>query len=560
MTGDLPRIVVTGASGLVGRHFIESAKDDYLIYALGRRAQHEVGVREHPNIRWIQVDIGNKEALLELAEKVKEQGRVEQVLHLAGYYDFEYGDNPEYQRTNIGGTANVLEMSRLLGIERFIFASSLAACSFPQPGEVLDETSPPDADFAYAHSKRIGEEMLATYSGHFSGTVLRLAAVVSDWCEYAPLYFFLNTWLAGRWDSRVLGGRGNTAITYIHVRDLVKLILAILMRSRSLPDYCVYVASPDGTISHNQLYELANRFFYGHVPRALFMPKFLAYPGILVRQILGAITNRPPFERIWMLRYMDRQLVVDSRRTREALDWEPAERDHVLRRVLFMVENMTSHPAEWSQRNLAAMNRVAQRANLLIYEELNAVKDRLMRKLAARLLAPERSQRLVYLKSLPPQEQRQYLKVILSLLLASVRSVNRSMLLGYLDEIVPSLYAGGARPEELVEVLDVLDGLVRDTAADLPRLRDHQQELHSFITLTLQLARDQVEVAHEEFLRRPAPAARPKPVVVEKKSATPMGARVVDELAAYFQLAPSHELSIEDLKQLLAYMESKQNR
>jgi len=384
--------------------------------------------------------------------------------------------------------------------------------------------------------------------------------VISDWCEYAPLYFFLNTWLGGRWDSRVLGGRGRTAITYIHVRDLVKMILAIVRRSRSLPDYCVYVASPDGTVSHEQLYDLANGFFYGRVPRPIFLPKLLALPGILVRQILGAIAHRPPFERVWMLRYMDRQLVVDASRTREALDWTPVERDHVLRRVLFMVENMTSQPAEWSQRNLAAMTRVAQRANLLIYEELSAVKERLMRKLTARLIAQERAQRLVYLKSLPPQEQRQYLQVILSLLLASIRSVNRSMLLGYLDEIVPSLYAGGARPDELVEVLDAFDAVLRDTAATLPRLRDHQQELHSFITLTLQLARDQVEVAHEEFLLRPAPSVRPRPASPTRKPEPPMGARVVDELSAYFQLTPSHELSMEDLKQLLAYMESKQKR
>lgn len=37
-------------------------------------------------------------------------------------------------------------MSRGLGLERFIFASSAAACDFPRPGTALTEESPPDAD------------------------------------------------------------------------------------------------------------------------------------------------------------------------------------------------------------------------------------------------------------------------------------------------------------------------------------------------------------------------------------------------------------------------------
>jgi nucleoside-diphosphate-sugar epimerase len=560
MTGDLPHILVTGASGLVGRNFVEAARRDYIIYALARRAQHEVGIRPHPNIRWIQVDIGNEAALSEIAAKIAAQGQVEQVIHLAGYYDFEYGDHPEYRRTNIEGTANLLELSRVLGVERFIFASSLAACSFPAPGKSLDERSPPDADFAYARSKRSGEEMLSRYTGHFACTVVRLAAVLSDWCEYAPLYHFLDTWLSGRWESRVLGGRGRTAITYIHVRDLVKLFLIILQRSRSLPDHSVYIASPDGTVSHRQLFELAHRFFYGREVRPLFLPRLLALPGILLRQAMGVFSARRPFERVWMLRYLDRQLVVDAARTRSDLGWAPMERDHVLRRLLFMVENMTSHPAEWRARNEAAMLRVAQRPNLLIHEELSKVGKQLLNDWSADLFQREEKPRFAYLHSLASQEQGQYLEAIFSLLLASIRSVNRSLLLNYLDELTPAFFEGGGRPAELVALLGSLDARVRETASDLPALRRYQQELHSFVTLTLQLARDQVEVAHERFLHRPTTGVPPKRAGAESPPAPPIGTRVVDELGAYFQLAPDHELTLEDLKQLLAYMESKGKR
>ena len=44
MSDKLPPIIVTGASGIVGRAFLEAAREDYLIYAIARRPQKEAGV------------------------------------------------------------------------------------------------------------------------------------------------------------------------------------------------------------------------------------------------------------------------------------------------------------------------------------------------------------------------------------------------------------------------------------------------------------------------------------------------------------------------------------
>lgn len=45
-------LVLTGASGIVGRGFLAAVKDRYLIYAIARRPQAESGVPNHPNVRW----------------------------------------------------------------------------------------------------------------------------------------------------------------------------------------------------------------------------------------------------------------------------------------------------------------------------------------------------------------------------------------------------------------------------------------------------------------------------------------------------------------------------
>ena len=222
--GSLPSIIVTGASGLVGRHFLDAAKDDYLIFALCRRSQREAGVPEHPNIKWLRVDIADWSALKAVMQRVKRFGGADFILHLAAYYDFGYGDSPEYIRTNVNGTRHVLEQAKWLCIRRIIFASSLAACEFPPPGGLVTEQTPADADFAYAKTKRIGEEMMREYSRWFSCSTVRFAAIFTDWCEYPPLYVFLRTWLSRGWNARILGGRGESAVTYIHISDINRCI------------------------------------------------------------------------------------------------------------------------------------------------------------------------------------------------------------------------------------------------------------------------------------------------------------------------------------------------
>ena len=87
-------------------------------------------------------------------EQIRELGGAELLLHLAAYYDFTGEDNPEYERTNVDGTRNLLELAEPLKLRKFIYTSSIAACPFPAPGDAVDGETPPSAPFPYARSKR----------------------------------------------------------------------------------------------------------------------------------------------------------------------------------------------------------------------------------------------------------------------------------------------------------------------------------------------------------------------------------------------------------------------
>lgn len=220
----LPRMILTGASGFLGRHLLEYLRDRWEVFAIARRSPLECRIVEWPGLRWFQVDICEASHLKSVFDAILGAGGVDVVIHLAAHYDFTGEDHPEYWRTNVGGLRNVPDLCKPLRIRRFFFASFVAASRFPPPGRALREDSPPDGEHIYAVTKRVGEGMLREYGDTVPSTIIRFGAMFSVWCEHPPLYKFLETWLSRAWNARILGGRGLSAIPYLHVRDAVSFL------------------------------------------------------------------------------------------------------------------------------------------------------------------------------------------------------------------------------------------------------------------------------------------------------------------------------------------------
>ena len=496
---ELPTLVVTGASGIVGRGFLAAARDGYRIYAIARRPQKRAGVANHPNVRWIQVDIGNASALDRVTSHIRRAGGADYLVHLAAHYDFENVENPEYRHTNVNGTRNVLEQARSLGVRHFLFASSVAACSFPEPGEAITEETPADAEFPYARSKRIGEEMVGEFSRWFTCSTVRLAAVFSDWCEYAPLYVFLSTWLSSRWNSRIIAGRGLSAVPYVHSRDVNRLFLTLLRRGPELPRHGVYIASPDGATTQQELYELATRFHFDSPRRALHLPKALAWPGVLARDGLGRMIGRRPFERPWMLEYLDRQLAIDASRTRRVLGWAPTPRYHVLRRMLFLLEKMKSNPVEWRTRNERALRRPPERPALIIHDAMLEAREAIVDSIAAYLQSPVRLDRFPNYGRMTIDELTWYTGIIYELLMAAVRTGDRTLLLNYVQDLARRRHGRGFPASEVCEALVASSDIIVEELLFKPELESYRQSVRDWIALSIALAVDGVQDAYDQF-------------------------------------------------------------
>jgi nucleoside-diphosphate-sugar epimerase len=499
MNMPLPRIIVTGASGFVGRHLLNEIKEDYEILGIGRRSQHECGAPVHPNISWMQIDIGDREPLARVFEEIRRSGGAEILLHLAAHYDFTGEEHPEYWRTNVEGLRNVLDLSKGFNLRRFIFASSVAACRLPKPGTALNEDSVPDGEHIYAVTKRIGEEMMREYSAFFPTCIVRFAALFSDWCEYPPLYVFLETWLSRLWNAHILGGRGESAIPYLHVRDVTSFLCSVIAQADMLDEGEVLIASPETTVSHRELFGRATFIEYGRRVKPIHVPKPLAFPGMWFRNVLGGLLGQRPFERPWMARYIDLKMTVNPSRTRQRLGWAPRARFEILRRLPFLLENRKTRPSEWNRLNLAAMRVVHEHPNLRIYRLLEENEKRIRSAMTEQLLSPHGRLRLVHYERIPDHEHDWHHRLILNSLMNSIRTREKALFMSYCRTLAERRLAQGFALEEVCFALTTLNEVCLKSLALEPGPVPLEQ-LDDYITATIQFGIDEVEDVYEQRL------------------------------------------------------------
>lgn len=498
MSNILPGIVVTGASGFIGRHFVIAVSGKFRLFCIARRSQKEVGIPYHKDIHWLQLDITNQNNLLNAFKYIKDQGGAEYVLHLAGYYDFTMKENSAYEQINVTGTRYVLEMSKFLEIKRFIFSSSLAACKFPAHNNVLTEKSPIDADFPYARCKRREEEIIQKYAKVFPCSIVRLAAVYSDWCEYPMLYMLLNYWLSGkRLTSKILTGRGESAIPYIHIKDVIKLFLRIIEFCDTLPCLGVYNASPQGSVSHNELFKTATRYYYGDDIKPFRMPKPAVALGLIVISFLGWLNGKKTLEQPWMVGYIDRNLRVDASATYNALNWKPTQRYHILRRLLFLTEKMKSHPNNWTFRNEVLIKKVAFRKSTEIYDILSEMRDFLVEKIVQEVIKSENKHRFPNYRKMYPELLKWYIILNYQLVAVTVRSRDRSIIPVYAREIAFKRYMDGFKAEEVKDIMFLIGKTMKESLLTRSELKDSKRQVDDYIILTSQLAADEFEDAYE---------------------------------------------------------------
>ncbi len=159
-TREAGRVLVTGANGFIGAHFVSALRSRGIDVCSGVRSP---ATRQAPtNQESVAFDLTRPETF---------EGAltgVDTVVHLAALTHAR--NATEYYRVNAEGTRRLLLAAREAGVRRFVLASSLAA-----RGPSLCRTKNPDSD--YGRSKLAAEYHVDAMQDTFETVVLRLAGV-----------------------------------------------------------------------------------------------------------------------------------------------------------------------------------------------------------------------------------------------------------------------------------------------------------------------------------------------------------------------------------------------
>ena len=190
-----PKVLVTGASGLLGGLAVKHLQHKYEFSALNRSRTADSAHTKSPDlddsIPWTQADISDFEAMRPAFEGI------DMVVHMANYTaDVESWEG--HLNSGIIGTRNVYEAARLNGVKRIVFGSTgdtmtgweseapygyLAAGKYDKAKwgwPMVDYTWPVRPNSLYGSCKVFCEALGRYYSDKFdlSVLVIRLGAVL----------------------------------------------------------------------------------------------------------------------------------------------------------------------------------------------------------------------------------------------------------------------------------------------------------------------------------------------------------------------------------------------
>ena len=153
----VPRVLVTGASGFIGRRVVQRfANEGFPVVAVSRAPARSlpagvVGAVVH--------ELSGETSWRDLLRGVGV------VIHCAAHVP-GVGERPEvsdvrYQRVNVEGTKALAAQAAEAGVHRFVFLSSIKIHGHStEPGHAFDERSPIAPADAYGRSKAAAEEVL----------------------------------------------------------------------------------------------------------------------------------------------------------------------------------------------------------------------------------------------------------------------------------------------------------------------------------------------------------------------------------------------------------------
>jgi dihydroflavonol-4-reductase len=238
--------LVTGATGFLGRHLVESLAAEGAAVRILVRPGGDVGP-----FRRLGVDVVEGDVLDVDAVRLAASG-CDRIFHLAGVVSHRRRDRRVLEAVNVGGTSRVLAAAE--PGTRIVHVSSVAAIGpVRSPHERADEEHvfPPEAeDLPYAATKRAGESIVMGAAARgIDVVVANPGFLLGPGDVHRVSTWPVSAYLAGRLRFTTSGG-----LSFVDARDVAHGLIALAGRGRA--GERTILAAEAGNLTWQRFFEL----------------------------------------------------------------------------------------------------------------------------------------------------------------------------------------------------------------------------------------------------------------------------------------------------------------
>lgn len=279
-----PVVLITGASGNLGRSVAKALSGHYKIVGMDREAK-EVAP-DSDDFTVLAVDLGADESveLALQAFRAAHGSRIASVVHLAAYFDFTGEDNPLYQSVNVDETRRLLHALQGFEVDQFLYPSTMLVHAPCKPGESIDEGQPIAPGWAYPKSKAAAEAVVRTKRGHIAAVILRLAGVYDSHTMVPTMAQQMARIYKRDLQSHLYSGSTLVGQSALHRDDMLDALKRTVDRRGALPPATEILIGEPEAVGYGVLQDTLGQLMHGADDwLTLQVPKTLAVAGAWVQ-------------------------------------------------------------------------------------------------------------------------------------------------------------------------------------------------------------------------------------------------------------------------------------
>lgn len=225
------KVLLTGCNGYIGSHLAETLLHlGHSVFGVGRQAEAHVAIAGAPGLKYLALDLADKQAATILAEFAE---GAEIAFHTAAQQDVTR-DLAQFVRSNVATTETLLEAMQQARLKRLVHSSTQALYGHQQRLPATEKDTPAP-EGSYEITKFIAELLTQVYAteSDIRTISLRYASVYGGRNKLGAVYDFLSAATADK--PIELWAMGTLKKDYVFVDDVIAANVACLERIGELP-------------------------------------------------------------------------------------------------------------------------------------------------------------------------------------------------------------------------------------------------------------------------------------------------------------------------------------